>query len=170
VSVRRLAGLAAALGLAGAVGLAGCGYALSTRWEGRGGVREVAVEEFENRSTDPGLGAALTGALRAGLARRGAEGPGGARLVGEVRARPATPSSAGSSVAGGAAEARTYRASLEVRAKLVRGGEVLAEQTFLREAEYVGGADPVEAEGRRALALRRLADELAAEILAAFER
>jgi hypothetical protein len=164
--MRRLAALALCLG-GGSCLLAGCGYALSTRWGGRGGVEKVEVAELENRSTEPGLGAVLTGALRAGLARRGAEGPAagegrrGAVLSGEVRAKPAAPSSA---------EARTWRASVEVRVKLARGAEVVAERTFQREADYLGGADPVEAEGRRALALRRLADELAAEILAAFER
>lgn len=57
-----------------------------------------------------------------------------------------------------------------MRARLLVGERVAAEGTFSREADYLAGADPVESEGRRALALRRLAGELADEILAAFER
>lgn len=151
----------AAVLCAAALAAAGCGYALSTRWTGRGGVERVEVAELENRSTEPGLGAALTGALRSGFARRGAAGPGDARLTGEIRSGSSVPSST---------DARSWRIAVEARVKLTRGAEVVAEQTFRREADYVAGADAVEAEGRRALALRRLADELAGEILAALER
>ena len=147
--------------LAASLAASACGYGLSTRWQGRGGVERVEVLDLENLSTEPGLGAAVTGALRTALARRGAAGPGGARLVGEVRAQPPVPSSAGSA---------TWRITLEVRARLLRGDEAVAEGTFTRAADYLGGADPVESEGRRTLALRRLADELAGEIVTAFER
>jgi hypothetical protein len=147
--------------LALAAGVGGCGYHLSARWEGKGGVERVEVRPLENLSTEPGLGAAITDALRTALARRGAAGPGGARLEGEVRARPPAPSSPGGA---------TWAIGVLVKARLVVDGQVAAEGTFAREADYLSGADPVETEGRRALALRRLADELAPEILAAFER
>jgi hypothetical protein len=139
----------------------GCGYGLSTRWQGKGGADRVEVRDLENLSTEPGLGAAMTGALRTALARRGAAGAGGARIEGEVRAQPPVPSSA---------DGLTWRISVELRARLVAGAEVAAEGTFSRAVDYLGGADPVESEGRRALALRRLADELAGEVLVAFER
>jgi hypothetical protein len=156
--------------------LSGCGYALSTRWVGKGGAKKVEVRLFQNRSTEPGLGSVMTDALREGLARRGAlsaseapsasEGQPGspeesARLEGEVGARQPTASSA---------DAKTSHIGIEVRARLVVGAQAVAEGTFAREADYLAGDDPVESEGRRALALRRLAEELAPEILAAFER
>jgi hypothetical protein len=148
---------------------AGCGYGLGTRWMGKGGADRVEVRPVENLSTQPGLGATVTEALRIALARRGAASgtqPGagrgeGARIEGDVRAREPAPSSPG---------ARTWRIAVEVRARLLVGEKVAAEGTFSREADYLAGADPVESEGRRALAMRRLAGELADEILAAFER
>jgi hypothetical protein len=152
----------AALALAAATAAAaGCGYGFSTRWAGKGGADRVEVRPLENLSAEPGLGAAVTDALRVALARRGADGAGGARLEGEVRARPPAPSSPGGA---------TWAIGVQVKARLVVNGRVAAEGTFAREADYLSGADPVETEGRRALALRRLADELAPEILAAFER
>jgi hypothetical protein len=153
-----------ALALAACGGISSCGYALSTRWVGKGGVEKVEVRLIENRSTEQGLGATVTDALRAALARRGAsgaDGPGEGRIEGEVRARPPTASSA---------EARTWHIGIVVHARLVVGAAIAAEGTFTREVDYLAGADPVESEGRRALALRRLAEELAPEILAAFER
>jgi hypothetical protein len=57
-----------------------------------------------------------------------------------------------------------------VRARLVAGGTTVAEHVARREADYVGGGDPLETEARRALALRRLADDAAREVLRAFER
>lgn len=74
---------------------AGCGYGLGTRWVGKGGADRVQVRPVENLSTEPGLGAAVTDALRIALARRGAGSgtpPGagrgdGARIEGDVRAR-----------------------------------------------------------------------------------
>jgi hypothetical protein len=47
---------------------------------------------------------------------------------------------------------------------------VVAEHRARTETDYVGGADPLETEGRRALALRRLAADAAGGILRAFER
>ena len=61
------------------------------------------------------------------------------------------------------------RIAVSVSARLVAGGATLAEHAARRETDYVGGADPLETEGRRALALRRLAGEVAREILRAFE-
>jgi len=162
---RALAPVALALCLAsGGWALASCGYALSTRWVGKGGLEKVEVRLFQNRSTEPALGTVVTDALRAGLARRGAlaaSTEGSARLEGEVGARQPTASSA---------DAKTWHIGIEVRARLLAGAEVAAEGTFAREVDYLAGGDPVESEGRRALALRRLAEELAPEILAAFER
>lgn len=151
---------AAALGLA-ALAVAGCGYGFSTRWAGKGGADRVDVRPIENLSAEPGLGPTMTDSLRTAIARRGASGDGGARLEGEVRARAPAPSSPGGA---------TWSIGVQLKARLVVDGRVTAEGTFARDGEYLSGADPVETEGRRALALRRLADEVAVEVLAAFER
>jgi outer membrane lipopolysaccharide assembly protein LptE/RlpB len=154
--LRSLAALAAALALSA------CGYGFSQRYVARGGASSIRVRPFENRSTDPELGAAIASALRNELARRGADagGEGAAEIDGEVRAEePSIASQGGAS----------WRIGVTVRARLVAGGATVAEHVVRRETDYVGGADPLETEGRRALALRRLADDAARDILRAFE-
>ncbi len=149
--------------LVAALALAACGYGFSQRWVARGGAERVNVRGFENLSTEPELGAAVAAALRTELARRGADGAGEAQaeIDGDARATEPTPTSAG---------AATWRIAIEVRARLVAGGAPVAEHSVRREGDYLGGADALETEGRRALALRRLAEEAAREIVRAFER
>ncbi len=160
------AGRGAPLLALAALGLGACGYGFSQRWVARGGAERVHVRDFENRSTEPELGAALTEALRGELARRGADAPEGARAVieGEVRATEPVPT------ATRAAQVAAWRIGIEVRARLVDGGATVAEKVLRRDADFLGGADPRESEGRRALALRRLAAGAARELLVAFER
>lgn len=148
--------------LAAALSLCTCGYAFTQRYVAKGGVGRVHAAAFENRSTDPGLGAALTSALRAELARRGADADprAPARIEGDVRAGEPAPTSA---------SVETWRIALRVRARLLRDGEPIDERELRREADYLGGSDPLETEARRALALRRLAQEVALELLRAFE-
>jgi len=155
--------LRAALAVAASLALASCGYAFSERYVARGGASSIRVRAFENRSSEPGLGAAVTDALRAELARRGADGGSGdaAEIDGEVRAEEPAVASSG---------AATWRVGLTVRARLVAGGTTVAEHVARRDTEFLGGADPLETEGRRALALRRLADDAARDVLRAFER
>lgn len=149
--------------LATAAVLAACGYGFSQRYVARGGASSVRVRPFENRSAEPELGAAVTSALRTELARRGArgEGEGAAEIDGEVRAAEPVLTSLGGA---------TWRVAVTVRARLVSDGATVAEHVARREADWVGGADPLETEGLRALALRRAADDAAREILRAFER
>jgi hypothetical protein len=158
--------LAPVLALA-ALGLGACGYGFTQRWVSRSGAERVHVRAFENRSAEPELGAALTEALRTELARRGAAAPEGAPAVieGEVRATEPVPTATRE-----AGEVATWRIGIEVRARLVEGGATVAEKAIRREVDFLGGADPRESEGRRALALRRLAAGAAREILVAFER
>lgn len=167
-AVTRLAALAA-------LALAACGYGFTQRYVARGGAERVHVRAFENLSAEPELGAAVTSALRAELSRRGAAAGEGAAVAieGEVRATEPAPTSqrivtpnAGTP----ASEIGTWRIAVEVRARLVEGGVKVAEHVARREAAYLAGADPLETEGRRALALRRLAEESAREVLRAFER
>ncbi len=146
--------------LAGALA---CGYGFSQRYVAKGGAARIHVRPFENLSSEPGLAAAVTAALRDELARRGAdageEAP--AAIGGDARATEPTPTSAGGA---------TWTVGVEVRARLVADGKPVAERTVRRSADYLGGADPLEAEGRRALALRRLAADAARDVLRAFER
>ncbi len=155
--------LALAPALAASLALGACGYGFSQRYVARGGATSIHVRAFENRSTDPELGAQVTTAMRTELARRGADaGPGaGAQIDGEVRAgEPVITSRAGAS----------WRIGVTVRARLVAQGATVAEHVARREADYVGGVDPLETEARRALALRRAADDAARDVLRAFEQ
>jgi len=157
--------LAAALVTGASLALSACGYAFESRYAGQGGAERIHVRPFENLSTEASLGAQVTAALRDELARRGAAaGPGApAEIVGRVRAGAPGPSSPDSA---------TWRIGVEVEARLVVEGTTVAERTVRREADYLAGvaSDALETEGRRALALRRVADDAARELLRAFER
>ena len=153
----------AALALAAALAFAGCGYGFTQRYTAAGGVDRIHVRPFVNASTEPELGAVVTTALRTELSRRGADAPEGqgAVLEGEVRAtEPAVTSTA----------AVTWRVGVELRARLVAGTAKPVERIVRRETDFLAGADPLETEGRRALALRRVADDAARELLRSMER
>jgi hypothetical protein len=145
-----------------AVAAAGCGYGFSGAYRLAGGAEHVTVRTFQNRSAEPELGATVAAALRRELARQGVEGRGGDAVIdGEVSATepvPSTPS------------AFTLRVILDVRARLLVGGQGRGERSIRREVDYLAGVDALETEARRALALRRAADEVAVEVLRAFER
>ncbi|SRR6266568_1254221 len=149
--------------LVAVLALAGCGYHFSQRYVAAGGVSRIDVRPFVNGSTEPELGAVVTSALRSELARRGANGGegSGAVLDGEVRAtEPALTATTGA----------TWRISVELRARLVAGASPPVERTVRREEDFLGGADPLETEGRRAVALRRAAEDAARDLLRALER
>jgi hypothetical protein len=149
--MRRAALLALALA-------SGCGYAVASGLRLQGGVTRVAVRPFENLSTDPALGAVVATALREEVARRGGGSADEAAAVidGEVRTDTLAPT-----LAGGASQ----RVALTVQARLLVGGAVKVERRVRREEEYLSGVDALEGEGRRALALRRAADEAARALL-----
>ena len=157
--------VSAALATGAALALSACGYALETRYVAQGGAERVHVRAFENLSTEASLGAQVTAAMRGELARRGAAaGPGApAEIVGEVRAGAPSPSSPDSA---------TWRIGVEVKARLLVDGATVSERSVRREADYLAGVglDALETEGRRALALRRTAEDAARELLRAFER
>jgi hypothetical protein len=158
---------------AGAALALACGYGFSQRYVARGGATAIRVRPFENRSAEPELGALVTDALRTELSRRGADAGEGAaaEIDGEVRADEPVVTSSG---------AATWRVAVTVRARLVGDGKAVAEHVARREVEFVGGEatggsngslpDPLETEGRRALALRRAAGDAARDVLRAFER
>jgi hypothetical protein len=148
--------------------LASCGYGFSQRYVATGGVTRIHVRPFENRSTEPDLGALVTTALRTELAQRGADAGEGAAAIldGEVRAgEPVLTTSAGSATVG-----TTWRIALEVRARLTTGSGDPIARTVRRDTDYLGGADPLETEGRRALALRSAAAGAARDLLRSLER
>ena len=154
---------ALALGALAALALAGCGYGFSQRYVAAGGVDRIHVRPFVNHSTEPELGATVTSALRGELARRGADATEGSAAVldGEVRAtEPVVTSTAGA----------TWRIGIEVRARLVAGTAKPVDRIVRRDVDYLAGSDPLETEGRRALALRRAADDVARDLLRALER
>lgn len=142
--------------------LAGCGYRAVTRYRARGGAEQIHVRAFENDAGDPELAAAVTGALRDELARRGAyagaEAP--AQLEGVVRVSSGTSSTYFSS---------SSMVSVEVRARLSVQGKLVHELTVQRTEAQQSGADPLESEGRRATVLRKMARDAAREVLRALE-
>jgi hypothetical protein len=156
---------AALVALAAFAPLVGCGYAFTSGASRLPpGAERVHVPPFDNHTADADAGALVAGAVRDELGRRGAlGGPGsGARLDGEVL-----------EIAFGAADptGATYVVSLVVRARLVIGdGPAGPEQRVRREETYLAGADQLESEGRRRLALRRLAVELARDLVDRLER
>jgi hypothetical protein len=155
---RRAASLAAAAALA-----AGCGYAF-TAGGGRlpKGAEKVFVRPLENHTTDAEAGALVASALRTELARRDAAGgaQAHARLEGEVE-----DVSFGPSGFSGAAN----HVAITVAARLFVDGNVVAQTRSRRDEEYLSGADPLETEGRRRVALRRAAEAAAREVVERFE-
>lgn len=151
-----------AAALLAAAALLSCGYRLSQRYAAQGGVTRIHVRTFENHSADPELGAAVTAALREELARRGAEAGADAPAwlegnVQVVEGGPSTPAAA------------TQRVALELRARLMVGSELRSARLVRRDGDYLGGADALEAEARRAVELRKLAQEAAREVLRLME-
>jgi hypothetical protein len=159
--MRRRAAAVAWLGLLASLA-AGCGYAVAAGVVLKGGARRAEVRPLTNRSSDPAAGVEVASALRRELARRGATASGGPAAVieGEVRTEGTAPT-----LPGGA----TLRVALEVRARLLVNGVGVAERTVRREADHLSGADALEGEARRAQAIQRLADQVARELVDAFE-
>jgi hypothetical protein len=138
-----------------------CGYAF-TAGVGRlpAGAEQVAVRPLGNRTGDAEAGALLAGALRAELARRGADGgpSAPARLEGEVEEIASAPAGAG-----------MWRLTLVVQARLSGARGTLAEHRARRTEDYLAGVDPLETEGRRRIALGRAAAAAAREIVERME-
>ena len=141
-----------------------CGYHLAGHGAPlAGGVKTAAVPPFENRTSDAEAGALVAGAVRDELARRGAAGEGGARILGVVESAVAGPSSV---IASGA---QTWRLGMVASARLVDGDRTVAQARAARDEEYLSGQDPLETEGRRRLALRRAAEALARDLVERLE-
>lgn len=100
-------------------------------------------------------------ALRRELARRGADGgpEAPAHLEGAVLL-----SAFGATAVGG-----TYQARVRVEVRLVVDGKTETEFTSEKAEELLAGQDPLESEGRRRLALRTAAEDLAREVVERLE-
>jgi hypothetical protein len=142
--------------------LGACGYRAVTPYRAVGGAERIHVRAFENDATDEELAAVVTSSLRDELARRGALGDADApaQLAGEVRVVNGGPSSF---------TGATGTVKVEVRARLSVGGRLVQELTVQRQDSQLAGADALESEGRRLLALRRLARDASRELLRALE-
>jgi len=127
------------------------------------GAEMVQVRPLDNRSSDAEAGALLAAALRRELARRGADGSTGApaELSGEVEEVSAVPIAAGASA---------WRLTLAVHVRLVAAGRTLGEARVRRGQDYLGGVDALESEGRRRIALARVAEAAARELLERLSR
>ncbi|HEX9109417.1 MAG TPA: LPS assembly lipoprotein LptE [Longimicrobiales bacterium] len=141
--------------LATALLCAGCGYGFAAG-AGRfpAGAESVRVRPLANQTGDAEVGALVAAALRQELARRGLAGgeSAPARIEGEVVASSFAPSTANGA---------TYSQALEVRLRLMVGEKLVSQRSVRKQEDYLGGLDPLESEGRRRVALHRLAELIA---------
>jgi hypothetical protein len=154
--------------LASVLGCAvGCGYGFSAGGPGLPkGIHKVFAPVVVNRTSEPGLEAVFTVALREQLARGGTLGGEGSegRLEGELL----SVSAAVAQLAPGTAGALTYRVSATLRVRLFRNGALLSLADVSGTEDYLPAlrADVITTEANRQAALRRLAATLAADAYA----
>jgi hypothetical protein len=146
---------------------AGCGYGFSAGGAGLPqGIRHLFAPVVVNRTSEPGLEAVFTEALREQLARAGTLGGEGSegRLEGELLAVTA----AVAQLAPGTSGALTYRVAATLRVRLYRGGTLLAVTDVAGSEDYLPAlrADVITTEANRQAALRRLAASLASDAYA----
>ncbi len=148
-----------ALAAAACVAALGCGY--TSPPAGRASPRASSTSwsrSILNRTTEPGLDAVFTEALREQLSRTGRLGGQGSegRLEGELLAVRAGVAQ----LAPGTSGALTYRISATLRVRLFRDGTLLATTDVAGTEDYLPAlrADVLTTEANRQAALRRLAN------------
>ena len=146
---------------------AACGYGFSAGGPALPqGVRHVFAPVVVNRTSEPGLEAVFTDALREQLARAGTLGGEGSegRLEGELL----SVSAAVAQLAPGTTGALTYRVAATLRVRLFRNGTLLTVTDVAGTEDYLPAlrADVITTEANRQAALRRLASTLAADAYA----
>lgn len=146
----------------------GCGYRFVPRETTLPeGVRSVCTPLFQNETPEPGLETLFTRAMRQELLRTGTLGDGGAceaRLEGVVTGVNNVPTIVTEPTADTPAQLASYRAFAEVRLRLLKGEQVLADTSVSGTEDYLpGSGDVLEAEANRQAALHRLSETLMRE-------
>lgn len=150
----------------------GCGYRFVPRETTLPeGVRSVCAPVFQNETPEPGLETLFTQSMRRELLRVGTLGDGGvceARLEGVVTNVNSSPTIVTEPTPETPAQLASYRAFAEVRLRLLKGEQVLADTSVSGTEDYLpGSGDVLEAEANRQAALHRLSETLMRE---AYER
>ena len=146
-------------------GLASCGYRFSAPGSGfPEGLRSVRAPILANRTSEPGLEALFTQALRRELLRNGllVDGGAGAVIEGEVQSL-----SSGPTLLGPGGKLASYRIQASALVKLKKGEVVLRTVQASGAEDYLPGraGDILDAEANRQAALHRLAETLMRDVV-----
>ena len=145
----------------------GCGYRFTSSGAGfPQGIQHVSVPVVVNRTTEPGLDAVFTEALREQLARTGHLGGEGSE--GRIEAELLAVNASVAQLAPGSSGALTYRISASLRVRLFKEGTLLATTDVVGTEDYLPAlrADVITTEANRQAALRRLANSIATDAIA----
>ena len=142
----------------------GCGYHFTAAGAGfPQGIHKVFAPVIANRTTEPGLEAVFTEAVREQLARGGYLGGEGSegRLEGELL----SVSAGVAQLAPGTSGPLTYRVSALLRVRLFRDQTLLAQTDVTGSEDYLPALRPdvLTTEANRQAAIRRLASALATD-------
>jgi outer membrane lipopolysaccharide assembly protein LptE/RlpB len=157
----RLSGFGFRLSLCAAL-TAACGYSFSHGGKLPAGAAALRVSPVDNRTALAEAGSLFEGALRDELIARGQLTEQGALPAAELTI--GTVKSAPSALNVGGAFAFTLLAEVRLRVRDAGGAELYADQLSLGE-DYVAGVDVLGTEANRRTALRRLARNVARELL-----
>lgn len=139
-----------------------CGYRFTAAASFPEGIKTLCVPVMVNRTAEPALEVAFTGALRERLIRGGAAGPScDAEVRGEILALfggptvglPRPDPVSGSGLA-------SYRLYSQVVLRLMKGERQISEVQVIGNEDYLPGVDILEAEANRQSALVRLTEAM----------
>ena len=145
----------------------GCSYHFTASGPGfPQGLQRVSVPVILNRTTEPGLDAVFTEALREQLSRTGHLGGEGSE--GRIDAELLAVTAGVAQLAPGTSGALTYRSSATLRVRLFKESTLLATTDVGGSEDYLPAlrADVITTEANRQAALRRLANAIAADAIA----
>jgi hypothetical protein len=131
------------------------------------GIRAVSAPVFVNNTAEPGLQVVFTQALRDELGRAGvdARSDADAELAGELVSVWGGPSLLTTPTPGPTRDAflASYRVFATARLRLAKAGKALGQLEVTGSEDYLPGADVLQTEANRQIALRRLAERLMRE-------
>jgi hypothetical protein len=156
-----------ALAAAAYVAALGCSYHFTASGPGfPQGIQHVSVPVILNRTTEPGMDAVFTEALRDQLSRTGHLGGQGSE--GRLEAELLAVTAGVAQLAPGTSGALTYRISATLRVRLFKDGTLLATTDVAGSEDYLPAlrADVITTEANRQAALRRLANAIATDAIA----